>query len=83
MSSLTNHDNHVDDILTKDGREILDDELSSPVFVNLAEIDARLPAFARRGMYAFLILRIRMSSSLWSLNFFSFYLIARVLCQDS
>ena len=68
MLSLTSHDNHVDDILTKDGREILDDELSSPVFVNLAEIDACLPTFSRRGMYAFLILRIRMASSLWSLN---------------
>jgi hypothetical protein len=50
MSSLTNHDNLVDDILTHDGREILEDELSSPVFSNLDEIDARLPAFSRQGM---------------------------------
>jgi hypothetical protein len=51
MASLTTHDNLVDDVLINDGREILEDELSSQVFFNLAEIDARLPAFSRRGMY--------------------------------
>jgi hypothetical protein len=69
---MTNHDNLVDDILTHDGREILEDELSSPVFSNLAEIDAHLPAFSRRGTLIYLILK-DMSSSSWSLNYFFVY----------
>jgi serine/threonine protein kinase len=50
MSSKPTQDNLVDDILINCGQEILDDELSSPVFCNLVEIDAQLPAFSRRGM---------------------------------
>jgi hypothetical protein len=51
MLSMKAHDNLVDDyILMKHGREILHDELSSPVFFNLAEMDARLPTFSQRGM---------------------------------
>jgi hypothetical protein len=46
MSCMKNHDNDVDEILTHDGRIILEDELSSPVFSNLAEIDAHLPVFS-------------------------------------
>jgi hypothetical protein len=57
MASMTNHDNLVDDILINNGREILKDELSSPVFSNLAEIDVLLPAFSRRGTLIYLILK--------------------------
>jgi hypothetical protein len=49
----THDDTHdvVNNILLKDGREILDDELSSPIFLKLAEGHARLPTFSRRGMF--------------------------------
>jgi hypothetical protein len=51
MTITIAHDDVVNNILLKDGREILDDELSSPIFLKLAKGHARLPAFSRRGMF--------------------------------
>jgi hypothetical protein len=51
MSITITHDDIVNNILLEDGREILDDELSSPIFLKLAEGHARLPTFSRRGMF--------------------------------
>jgi hypothetical protein len=52
MLSKTAYDELVDNnSVMKDAREILHDELSSPVFFNLAEMEARLPTFSQRGMY--------------------------------
>ena len=51
MSSLSAQDNLVENISIKGGKEILDDELSSPVFLNLAESHGSLPMFSRQGKY--------------------------------
>jgi hypothetical protein len=50
MTSISTHECLVDHILINDGREILEDELLSPVFPNHSEIEERIPTFLLRGM---------------------------------